>query len=58
LEWIRNLLQPGSETLRSLERQYAIKDAAKKLLGDGLYEKLWGLLNRRERESGGEDYAG
>lgn len=58
LEWIRNLLQPGSETLRSLERQYAIKDAAKKLLGDGLYEKLWELLNRRERESGGEDYAG
>jgi hypothetical protein len=58
LEWIRSLLQPGSRALRSLERQYAIRDVAKKLLGDGLYEKLWGLLNRRERMSGGEDYAG
>ena len=58
LEWIRNLLQPGSGTLRSLERQYAIKDAAKRLLGDRLYERLWGLLNRRERENGAEDYAG
>ncbi len=58
VEWIRNLLQPGNETLRRLERQYAIKEAAKRLLGDNLYAKLWGLLNRRERENGAEDYAG
>lgn len=59
LEWIRNVLQPGSRALRSLERQYAIKEAAKRLLGDGLYEKLWTLLNRKEPDSdAGEDYAG
>jgi peptidoglycan/xylan/chitin deacetylase (PgdA/CDA1 family) len=58
VEWFRNLLQPGSGTLRGLERQYAIKEAAKRLLGDRLYEKLWGLLNRRERDRSAEDYAG
>jgi hypothetical protein len=59
LEWIRNLLQPGSSTLRKLERQYAIKQAAKALLGDRIYEKLWAVLNRKEPASeAGEDYAG
>jgi peptidoglycan/xylan/chitin deacetylase (PgdA/CDA1 family) len=58
VEWFRNLLQSGNGTLRSLERQYAIKEAAKRLLGDGLYAKLWGLLNRKERDNGSEGYAG
>ncbi|MGO9340653.1 MAG: polysaccharide deacetylase family protein [Terracidiphilus sp.] len=57
LEWIRNLLEPGSGTLRRLERQYAIKQAAKGLLGDRLYDKLWAVLNRKEPTTG-EDYAG
>ena len=52
LEWIRNVLQPGSRTLASLERQYRIKAVAKTLLGDGLYEKIWALLNRKEPDSG------
>jgi peptidoglycan/xylan/chitin deacetylase (PgdA/CDA1 family) len=59
LEWIRNLLEPGSGALRNLERQYALKQAAKTLLGDRMYEKLWAVLNRKEPAGGpGEDYAG
>jgi peptidoglycan/xylan/chitin deacetylase (PgdA/CDA1 family) len=51
LEWISNVLQPENKTLSSLERQYRIKEAAKTMLGDRLYEKLWALLNRKEPES-------
>jgi hypothetical protein len=52
LEWIRNVLQPGSRTLSSLGRQYRIKAAGKRLLGDRLYEQLWAVLNRKEIKSG------
>jgi peptidoglycan/xylan/chitin deacetylase (PgdA/CDA1 family) len=57
LEWIRNVLQPGSRTLASLERQYRIKAVAKRLLGDPLYEKFWAVINRKEPDSddGGDD---
>src|SRR5205085_10195474 len=51
LEWITKLLQPGSNVLSGLERQYQIKAAAKSLLGDRLYEKVWALLNRKETET-------
>jgi peptidoglycan/xylan/chitin deacetylase (PgdA/CDA1 family) len=56
LEWISNLFQPDGRVLAGLGRQYRMKTAAKTLLGDGLYEKLWALLNRQEPESddGGE----
>ena len=58
LEWIRNVLQPGSRELSSLERQYRIKAVAKTVVGDRLYEKLWALLNRKEPDGGGGgDYA-
>jgi hypothetical protein len=58
LEWIQNVLQPGSRELSNLERQYRIKAAAKTMLGDRLYEKLWALLNRKEPDGGdGGDYA-
>jgi peptidoglycan/xylan/chitin deacetylase (PgdA/CDA1 family) len=50
-EWIANLVQPGSSTLSRLGRQYQVKAAAKGLLGDRLYEKLWALLNRKEPDS-------
>ena len=50
-EWIANLLQPGSGVLSRLGRQYQVKAAAKGLLGDRLYEKLWALLNRMEPDS-------
>lgn len=59
LDWIRNVLRPESGALRSLERQYRMKAAAKAVLGDGLYDKLWAVLNRREpKSSDSEDYAG
>lgn len=48
LEWIAKLFQPGSNLLSSLERQYQMKAAAKSLLGDRLYEKVWAILNRKE----------
>jgi peptidoglycan/xylan/chitin deacetylase (PgdA/CDA1 family) len=51
LEWIAKLLQPGSNLLSNLERQYQVKAAAKSLLGDRLYEKVWALLNRKETDT-------
>jgi peptidoglycan/xylan/chitin deacetylase (PgdA/CDA1 family) len=51
LEWIASLLQPGSNVLIGLERQYQRKETAKKILGDRLYEKLWAILNRKETET-------
>ncbi len=58
LEWIRNVLQPGSRELSNLERQYRIKALAKAVAGDRLYEKIWALLNRKEPDgSDGGDYA-
>jgi peptidoglycan/xylan/chitin deacetylase (PgdA/CDA1 family) len=58
LEWITKLLQPGSNILSSLERQYQVKAAAKSLLGDRLYEKVWALLNRKESETDMREAAG
>jgi peptidoglycan/xylan/chitin deacetylase (PgdA/CDA1 family) len=48
LQSISNLLQSGNSALPSLERQYRIKSAAKSLLGDRIYARLWALLNRHE----------
>ncbi len=59
LEWISNLFQPGSTALAALGRQYRMKATAKALLGDGLYERLWALLNRKEPDGNeGWDNAG
>ena len=49
-EWIAELLRPESGTLAGLGRQYKVKQAAKALLGDRLYEATWALLNRKEPE--------
>jgi peptidoglycan/xylan/chitin deacetylase (PgdA/CDA1 family) len=57
LDWIAQLFQPGSKVLSGLERQYRIKAAAKSLLGDRLYEKLWAVLNRQEPETNPEGAA-
>jgi peptidoglycan/xylan/chitin deacetylase (PgdA/CDA1 family) len=55
-EWIATLFEPGSRVLSSLERRYRMKEAAKKLLGDRLYARLWAMVNRREpgTDGGGE----
>ncbi len=52
VDWIRSVLQPGSRVLSSLERQYRMKSAAKRIVGDRLYEKIWALLNRKELVAG------
>ena len=54
VEFIAKVLQPDSNLLSSLERQYQIKATAKTLLGDRLYEKLWALLNKKEHDTDGD----
>ena len=56
-EWIAKLLQPESGVLAGLERQHRMKEAAKSLLGDRLYEKLWALANRAEPKSDSRETA-
>ncbi len=46
--WLQTLFAPGSGELRKLEFRYRLKDAAQRTLGDGLYMKLWALLNKPE----------
>jgi hypothetical protein len=53
-DWIETLFQLDSIALSSLHRRYRLKEAAKSMLGDGLYEKLWALVNRQETEADGE----
>jgi hypothetical protein len=50
-EWLASVFDPNSPTLSSLERKYRLKSAAKSLLGDRLYEKLWAILNRKEAQT-------
>jgi len=57
LEWLEKLFQPGSNLLSGLERQYKTKAAAKSILGDRLYEKLWAVLNRKEPDTDAGDTA-
>lgn len=49
--WIAGLFEPDSRVLAGLERQDRIKSAAKALLGDTLYARLWALLNRKEQDT-------
>ena len=51
LEWLKKLLAPGEDVLSRLERQYQIKAAAKTVLGDRFYEKIWAVLNRKSAEA-------
>ena len=57
LDWIEKLFQPGSKVLSGLERQYQMKAAAKSVLGDRLYEKLWAIFNRKEPDNDAEEAA-
>jgi len=50
-EWIASLFEPHSAVLAKLERTYRIKAAAKALVGDTVYEKLWALVNRKEQDA-------
>ena len=55
-EWVAKLFDPESRALSKLERNYRMKEAAKRLLGDRLYARIWALVNRREpgSDDGGE----
>ena len=50
LEWLEKLLDPSSGMLAGLQRKDKIKAAAKRLLGDRLYARLWALANRQHSE--------
>jgi hypothetical protein len=50
LEWLEKLLDPSSGMLAGLQRKDKIKAAAKRLLGDRLYARLWALANRQYSE--------
>ena len=51
LTWLESLLRPNSTVLASLERQERMKAAARSILGDRVYMKIWSLLNRQELET-------
>ncbi len=51
LDYIASLFAPNSSILPNLERQEQIKAAARTILGDRIYAKLWSLLNRQEPET-------
>ena len=46
-EWMEGALHPKSGLLGRLRREYRVKAAAQTVLGDGLYGKVWALLNRQ-----------
>jgi peptidoglycan/xylan/chitin deacetylase (PgdA/CDA1 family) len=56
VEWMERLLDPASGVLAGLERKDRLKAAAKRVLGDRLYARLWALANRQESrdEAGAE----
>ena len=51
LDWIVSLLEPNSNALGKMGREYRVKAFAKNLLGDRMYEKVWAIVNRKEANS-------
>lgn len=49
-EWLAQLFKLSSPQLARLNRSYHVKAAAKLLVGDGLYGRIWGILNRQEAD--------
>lgn len=49
--WLEELLRPGSAVLQRMERNYRVKQAAQRALGDRLYEKVWAILNRADSDA-------
>ena len=48
---LTRLLDPATGALRRLERTDRLKTAAKRLLGDTAYRRLWSLVNRAEPDA-------
>lgn len=59
-EWMERLLDPASGVLRRMEWMDRAKGAAKRVMGDGLYRRVWVVVNRadgaglREEGAGGD----
>lgn len=51
VEWLQRVLDPSSGLLARLHRADQIKGAAKRVLGDRLYARLWAAVNRAEASS-------
>lgn len=49
--WLERVLDPSTGVLTRLERTAQVKQAAKAILGDTLYARLWALGNRQETET-------
>ena len=49
--WLESLFTDGENTLTRLGRSYQAKAAAKAVLGDSIYARLWALLNRKGPDS-------
>ncbi len=47
-EWMERLLDPATGVLRRLERADRVKGMAKQVLGDAVYRRVWGLMNRAD----------
>ena len=58
MDWIASLLEPGSSALSEMGRQYRMKSLAKSVLGDRVYERVWGFVNRKEVDSEEVEAAG
>ncbi len=50
-DWIKSLFQPDSAELADLQGQYRLKEAARTILGDWCYSKMWASVTRKEPES-------
>jgi peptidoglycan/xylan/chitin deacetylase (PgdA/CDA1 family) len=57
VDWMERVLDPATGVLAGLARKDKLKGVAKSVLGDSLYARLWGLVNRSEGEAG-SDQAG
>jgi peptidoglycan/xylan/chitin deacetylase (PgdA/CDA1 family) len=55
VEWMERLLDPQSGLLAGLERKERMKTAARRLLGDTLYARLWAMANRQESGGDGDE---
>lgn len=50
IDWLESLLDPESKLLARLEQQERVKSAARRLLGDTMYAKLWAIVNHQDRQ--------
>ncbi len=50
VEWLDQVLHPETGVLSRLQRAHQVKTAAKLLLGDRLYARLWAVANRQESD--------